>query len=138
MRIVLLFSAAIVLSLPALSQDRGTVLSMQGFLDAVKEQSPDLAITKANSSAARARASGIRLAPPMVGFMQMKEGSSRANGLEVSQEIPFPTKIYSERKVRQLDAQAQEENSSTQSATILAEARLAYVSFWNAAERLEI
>lgn len=120
------------------AESESSALTLESFLKAVKEQSPDLTVTNAEAKAARARAAGIRLMPPMFGLMEMREGNSRSTGFEVSQAIPFPTKIVKERRVRLLDAQAEEEESKGETAAILADARLAYVSYWSAAERLEV
>lgn len=115
-----------------------TKLSLESFLEAAKKESPDLAVEKANLDAASARASGIRINPPMVGYMQMKEGSSTQNGFEISQEIPFPTKIAQDKKVRDLELETQKELNQYQKAIILNEARNAYLSFWATYEKMQI
>lgn len=113
-------------------------LTLEAFLEAAKKESPDLAVEKANLEAASARASGIRINPPMVGLMQMKEGGTSRNGYEISQELPFPTKLAQEKKIRDLELETQKENSSYQKALILNEARNAYLSFWSTYEKLQI
>lgn len=115
-----------------------TTLTLEGFLEATKKESPDLAVEKANLEAASARASGIRIAPPMVGLMQMKESGTSRNGYEISQELPFPTKLIQEKKVRDLEFETQKENSGYQKTLILNEARNAYLSFWSSYEKLQI
>ncbi len=115
-----------------------TTLSLSRFLESVEKESPDLAVEKANVEAADARASGVRIPPPMIGLMQMKEGGATRTGIEISQEVPFPTKINQDKKVRTHERDAQKESSQYQKTLVLAEARKAYVEFWVAFERLSI
>lgn len=117
---------------------RAQVLTLDAFLESVKKESPDFIIEKANLEAANAKASGIRINPPMIGLMQMKESGNSRNGYEVSQELPFPTKIAQDKKVRDLELETQKENSSYQKALILNEARNAYLGFWSSYEKLQI
>jgi hypothetical protein len=116
----------------------GKRLTLSQFLEEVRSKNLDLAVEKANVDAAEARASGIRINPPMVGYMQMKEQGRTNPGYEISQEIPFPTKITQDKKVRNLELEAQKESSNYQQASIVASARTAYVAFWNAYSRLEL
>lgn len=114
------------------------VLTMEQFLKEAQTQSLDVAVETANTAVAEAKAKGIRIDPPMVGLMQMKSSMGSANGIEASQEIPFPTKIYQDKKVRNLELEAQKQNSTYQKVVILADARAAYLAFWSVYERSEI
>lgn len=113
-------------------------LTMPQFLSEVRATSPEFAIEKANVEGSRARASGIRINAPMIGYMQMKDGSGTNHGLEIAQEIPFPTKISHTKKVRDLELEAQLESSQLQEVSLLAEARAAFVAFWSTYARLNI
>lgn len=113
-------------------------VSIEDYMKAVRSQSPSIAVSKSETSAVSARAGGIRLSAPMVGYMQMRDGGIRRNGFEVSQEIPFPSKIIREKQLRSLQAQSQVTQSKNVTATVLADARLAFVSYWAAAERISI
>ncbi len=113
-------------------------LTMSQFLSEVRATSPEFAIEKANVEVSQARASGIRINPPMVGYMQMRDADGTTRGFEIAQEIPFPTKISQDKKVRELDLEAQKERSKLQEAFLLADARAAYADFWNTYARLEI
>lgn len=115
-----------------------STLTLEAFLEAAKKESPDLTVEKASLEAASARASGIRINPPMVGFMQMRESGTSRNGYEISQELPFPTKMIQDKKVRDLDFETQKENSSYQKNLIISEARSAYLGFWSVYEKLQI
>lgn len=104
----------------------------------VREQSPDLQIEKATVEESKAKASGIRIDPPMIGYMTMSQGDSKTQGFEISQEIPFPTKIAKEKRVRELEAQAQSVGSKYRQNEILVEARRAYIDFWRVYEKEKI
>lgn len=130
----------IILSLAPLIQAAAEerTLTLDQYLSEVRSQSPDLIVEKANVEAAAARASGVRIPPPMVGVMQMKDGEGTNQGYEISQELPFPTKIYQDKKVRQLEYETRESARTYQTNSILADARIAFVEFWNAHERLKV
>lgn len=115
-----------------------SVLTLSNFLAEVRSQSPDLSVEKANVSAAQARAIGIRINPPMIGLMRMRSQGNNTKGYEVSQELPFPTKMIQDKKLRDLEFDAQKESSEFQRANVLAEARLSFVSFWNSSEQVKI
>jgi outer membrane protein TolC len=127
----------IVLALSA-NNTFGADLSLEQFLNLVQSQNLDLTAEQANVDAAKAKASGIRIDPPMIGLMNMKESSETNQGYEVSQEIPFPTKIYKDKKLRNLEFEAQKESSQYQKLAILSDARVAYFEFWAADKRLTI
>jgi len=114
-------------------------LTLDSFLAQVKAQNLGLKVESAKADAAEARAAGIKLPPPMVGLnrMSMADGSS-ASGFEVSQTIPFPTKLTSDRTARKFEAAAQAEMKKAVSSEVLAKARLLYFSMWAAQERLNL
>lgn len=114
-------------------------LALDSFLAQVKAQNLELKVESAKADAAEARAAGIKLPPPMVGVnrMNMEDGSS-ASGFEVSQTIPFPTKITGDWSARKFEAEAQAEMREAVSSGVLAEARLLYFSMWAAQERLNL
>lgn len=113
-------------------------LTIAQFLTEVRATSLQFAIEKANVEASQARANGIRINPPMIGYMQMKDASGTNHGFEIAQEIPFPTKIVQEKKVRDLDLETQKESRRLQEVAVLTDARSAYVAFWSAYERLAL
>lgn len=115
------------------------VLTLDSFIVQVKNQNLGLKRESAKVEAANARAIGINLPPPMAGYIQMNEDSgSRTTGFEVSQTIPFPTKLTSERSARKFEAQAQAEIRKAFSSEVIAKARLLYFSMWAAQERLSL
>jgi outer membrane protein, heavy metal efflux system len=124
--------------LPTSALAQSSILTLESFLEKVVNESPDLVIENANVETAQAKATGVRINPPMVGFMQMKENGITQDGYEISQEIPFPTKMVQDKKVRDLELDTQKETSHYQKTLILNEARSAYLNFWSAFEKLQI
>ncbi len=115
-----------------------TTLTLPEFLSQVELHSPDLKIEKATSEEALAKAKGIRIPPPMVGLMQMKDGGGTNQGIEVSQELPFPTKISAEKETRKLESDLRKSNFSYRKNEILSEARTTFFEFWSDFEKTEI
>lgn len=128
----------LVLGLPLQVRASGKPLTLNQFIKEVEAKSPVIAVEKANIEIAKARASGVRINPPMVGYMQMKDGSGTNRGYEISQEIPFPTKLSKDKEVRNLELETQKESSQFQKIALMADARLAYMDFWSTFSRLEI
>lgn len=112
--------------------------SLIQYLQLVETQNLNFKTEKANVDVAEARSRGVRIPPPMIGYMQMKEGNRINQGYEVSQEIPFPTKISKDHEVRKLELESQKETSRIQTKFILIEARSAYIDFWASFFKLEI
>lgn len=113
-------------------------LSLEDFLNSVRSESPDLTIESANVAASKARASGVRIPPGMVGFMQMQTGGDTSKGLELSQEVPFPTKLIQDKKARRLEYETEKQMGNIQKVGIFAKARASYVEFWAASSRLSV
>lgn len=113
-------------------------LNIEDFLKRVQAQSPELQVEKSMKEEFKAKAQGVRIPPPMIGFMNMKDSGGNNQGIEVTQEVPFPTKITKEKEVRDLEAQAQGANFSYKKNEILLEARKAYFEFWKAFETKKI
>ncbi|QQR81261.1 MAG: TolC family protein [Deltaproteobacteria bacterium] len=135
----LTFALVFSISLPnqaSAKQKISSRISIDEFLDLVRTQSPDLTVESSTIDAFKARASGVRIQPGMVGYMQMRGGGSTSNGLEVSQEIPFPTKLFQDKKTRRLEYETQKQMGAIKSVSLLAQARIAYVEFWAASARL--
>lgn len=116
----------------------GTSISLTEFLKLTKDQSPELAMEKSDQEAAQAKSLGIRLDPPMLGFMNMTESGSNQQGFELTQEIPFPSKIQQEKNSRQLEADSQTSLSRFREKEILSQARMAFIQFWQAFEKNKI
>ncbi len=113
-------------------------LSLAQYLEQVLRESPDLAIEEAKVKVAGSRASGVRINPPMVGYMQMREGSNANPGYELLQEIPFPSKIIKEKEVRDLEYSSSQKRRDYNKNQILALARKAYFNFWGVYRKIQI
>lgn len=115
------------------------VLTLDGFLSQVRAQNLELKVEVAKKEAANARASGLKLPPPMVNIIQMKErDGSSVSGYEVSQTVPFPTKLSNDYSARQFEADAQSEMQKAATSEILAKARLLYFYLWTAQVKLTL
>lgn len=125
---------SISLSAPAWAK----TLALSEFLQRAESQSPDLSIEKSMNEEAKARAQGVRIPPPMVGLMTMKENGTSNQGIEISQEIPFPTKILKEKEARANEAKVQNSLFTYRKNAFLLEARTAYFEFWQTFERTKL
>lgn len=137
MRILLgLFLNLCALSSVAWAEDK---LSLQGFVSKVQAQNLDLKMEQAKVQTADAQSSTINLPPPMVSFSKLteKEGSS-AQGFEVSQTIPFPSKIVKNKTARNLETQTQKVTLSSKQQELLSEAKLTFYEYWAASEKIKI
>ncbi|MGE0634412.1 MAG: TolC family protein [Pseudobdellovibrionaceae bacterium] len=127
------------LSLPPQGVHAQEVLSLESFLNQVSDQNLGIKVEAAKAEASNARAAGIALPPPSVGFIQMTEqGGSKTSGFEVSQTIPFPSKLSNDRLARKFEAQAQDKMQKAYHIEILAKAKLLYFSLWAAQERMNL
>ncbi len=107
------------------------------FLNKVREQNLDLKIESAKSEASSAKSIGLAIPPPMLGVSQMREDSgNKAIGFEISQTLPFPTKLTGDYSARALASKSQNESQLARKNEILAEAKFHYISLWSAQQRL--
>ena len=114
-------------------------MSLEKFLKLVQEKNLDLKVDAAKSDAASARAIGVNIPPPVVSFNHMKmDMGDSANGFEVSQAIPFPTKLSSNSSARKYEAKAQQEIRLSQEKEILAQGKLFYFSLWENQEKISL
>lgn len=114
-------------------------LALEDFLKMVQDKNLDLLIEGMSASAASSRATGPTIPAPMISAikMNMQNGKS-ANGFEIAQMIPFPTKLVSEyRASHNQEKAAFEKNKATES-EVLAYARKLFVDLWLAQERLNV
>lgn len=120
---------------PAHSQ----TISLEEYLVKAQATNLDLKFSQTKSDAANAKSIGLSIPPPMVGFTQYKEKEGMsASGFEVSQMIPFPTKLAKDHAARKFESEAQDENQHVTEKVILAKAKLLYFSLWYNQERISI
>jgi outer membrane protein TolC len=100
------------------------------FLTEVEKSNLDLKVEESRNEAATARASGIRMPAPSFSLLQRRFENDNANGFEVSQTIPFPGKISSEKEYREKAALAAQSYQMGQINSILSFSRLIYIEYW--------
>jgi len=111
-------------------------MTLDQFLTLAHQQNLDIKIERAKADAASSKSSGLNIPPPVVGVSQMKEqDGSTASGFEISQSIPFPTKITSDHSAKKNEAKSQEEFRLANQTEVLATAKLLYVNLWAAQEK---
>src|ERR1035437_9842844 len=131
----LLLSALLSIPLMAAAEEQ---LTLGQFLNEVRGQNLTLKAESASAHAAREGAIGAALPAPMVGITQMQDQSGKANGFEISQSIPFPTKLSSDHSARENEADAKKAMQTFGQREILAEAKLLYFNLWKAQERMTL
>ena len=111
----------------------GSSFTLDDFISQAKEQSLEFKVEESKNDAAQEKSIGISLPPPMLGVnkMKMNDGSNEtANGIEISQTIPFPTKIYSDYKMRQLEASSADETFKSKKLELIAQIKNLYLEYW--------
>jgi outer membrane protein TolC len=131
-KIILFFSLLIITS-----RAWSTDLSLNDYLKDVSEQNLVLKSQKASLDASQARAIGVHIPPPMVAVTQMRDQSGTANNFEVSQTIPFPTKLSNDHSAREFEAKAENASFSVMKNETLAKARLIYITTWLTQEKIK-
>jgi outer membrane protein TolC len=126
---------ALLFSFPAFAEE---AITLDQFLAQVQGENLALKAEEASASAAKEGAAGIALPAPMAGIAQMKDQSGKATGWEVSQAIPFPTKISSDHDARNANAEAKAAMLTSRELEIRADARLVYFRLWKAQERARL
>ena len=113
-------------------------LSLKEFLMSVAGKNLTIHAEEAKLEASQVRSVGLNIPPPVVAVSQMRDARGSANNFEVSQTIPFFTKLTNDHSARKLEAQAQEAQFSASKVEILAKARLMYISAWLNQERIKL
>ncbi|PWU19702.1 MAG: hypothetical protein C5B49_05390 [Bdellovibrio sp.] len=129
-------SAALPVALLVVEEARGEEsMALDQFLSEVHSQNLSIKVEEAAAKAATEGASEVAIPPPMVGVTQLKDQSGQANGFELSQTIPFPTKLSSDHAARILAAEAKTAMRNVKEREVLANAKLLYFKLWKAQER---
>ena len=113
------------------------LLTYEHFLKMVFEKNLDLKIESAKLDAAESQTKKLNIPPPMIGYMRMTDESGSANGFEVSQMIPFPSKVSAGRASRKFEADSQKEVIVGMESEIHAKARLIYFSIWQGQAKID-
>jgi outer membrane protein TolC len=112
-------------------------LSLEDFLKDVSQHNLSLKVNAAENEAAEAKAVGVDIPPPMVAVTQMRDQSGSANGFEISQTIPFPTKLTNDHSARKFEAESTQAMLVAAKSEIFAKARFLYSSLWLSQERVK-
>jgi len=113
-------------------------VTLADYLKEVESQNLTLKASRANLDAAEARSVGVAIPEPMIAVTQMRDDSGSSNGYEISQSIPFPTKLSNDHKARKLEAKVEAANALSATREVLSQARLLYISTWIAQERIQL
>ena len=112
-------------------------ISLNAYINEVGAENLTLKANEATIEAANAKSDGFKLPDPIIGYIQMQDKSGSASGFEVSQTIPFPTKLASDHSARKIEAKTEIASAKSSKKDILAKARLLYISVWAAQEKVE-
>lgn len=111
-------------------------VSLKDFLERIENQNLDIKIESSKADAAKSRAIGVKIPEPMVGAIQMTDQSgSTTRGFEISQTVPFPTKVSADLKARDNESKSQNEMSLAEKNEILVRAKNVYLALWAAQEK---
>lgn len=114
-------------------------LSSEDFLALALKQNLDLRLAKAETKVIGSSASGIRIPAPSVGFTQMNmQGGQTAQGWQVSQTIPFPTKILRDHSARKYALEAQKQDEQVIDQELRAQAKYIYFLIWETQEQKSV
>ncbi len=113
-------------------------LTYEQFLNLALAKNLGLKIESAKAAAAESNSRGLNIPPPMVGYMRMRDQSgSTADGFEVSQTIPFPTKITNDHSARGLERDAQNEARLAMESETRAKAKVIFFNLWASQQRID-
>lgn len=115
------------------------LLTPQEFQAQALKSNLDLRLEESDLKQVKAEASGIRVPSLQVGVSQMEmKGGGTARGWQVSQSIPFPTKISSDYKARQYAVDAEKSSLEAKDQEIKAMAQYIYFFVWESQEQERI
>lgn len=131
----LLVLLALFISEPILAEN----LSLDQFLQQVEQQNLDFKIEAAKVEVLDAKSFSLGLPPPMLGLIKMtEEDGSSSTGFEISQMIPFPTKLFADRSARKYEFQAQKQLNLFSQKQILLNAKVSYLEHWRNQQKLAL
>lgn len=121
----------------------GQKLSLSNVIELAAKNHPEIEVLKAKVSQTEARRQvGPSIPPPMVSLGTMGErgpfSGVMENSIELSQTIPFPTKLTSESKERSLEQKAAEAQLEARLLSLRTEAKAAYLELYRAREQITL
>jgi outer membrane protein TolC len=114
------------------------VLTLERFVNLAVRENLEGKVAEATVASAKASDGSILLTGPMVGLTQMTAADETTLGFEVSQTLPFPSKILSVRETRRLEAETQVAVSRRSKREITARALFLYFQLWQRQERVSL
>ena len=122
-----------------LAENLSENLTLDQYLNLVLKQNLDLKIEDAKLQVLDAKSVSLGLPPPMVSFNRMKEeDGSASSSFEISQMIPFPTKLTANHSARKYAFEAQKQSKFFSQKQILLNAKLLYLTLWQNQEKLSL
>lgn len=114
-------------------------LTFDEFIEETKSHNLSLKVAKSKSDVSQAKAIGIKIPDPKVGYITRSDmAGNSANGVEFQQTIPFPSKITSDYEARKYEAKSQESLYLGVKSEVFAQARLIYFNLWQSQRFKEI
>lgn len=103
-------------------------------------ESESLQVKSSQAAASSSEGSGAKvgLPAPMFGLNRIQDASGAAGGFEITQAVPFPGSLSSERETKKSEARARRLMAKYSAREVAALARLIYVKTWLAQERVSL
>lgn len=115
----------------------GFEISLEEYLKKVEIQNLNLKLEIEKQKLTKEKSIGLRIPPPMFALTKGKEEQGASpNGIEITQEVPFPTKLSSNHSAREIEYRAQQEFSRAIQYEILSKAKFSYIDLWITQEKL--
>jgi outer membrane protein TolC len=112
--------------------------TLKTFLQEVERENLEIRIENSKTQASDSNAKGIRIPAPELSLKQNHVEGDTANGFEIEQSIPFPSKVIDEKEARTKTALAMKESETSKLYETLAMARLAYIGYWIEFKKIEV
>lgn len=120
-------------------------LRLSAVIEKALSQHPSLQAAKARADGANSSVTAVTtLPPPMVGIGMMGENSPWSSSgkmersYEISQDVPFPTKVISNRNARVFEADSKEWDLEQQRRDIIRDAKKVFFSYARTVQEVEI
>ncbi len=108
------------------------------FLKEVEQVNLDLKVEDAKNASEKSKAMGVRIPAPSVSYLQRNFEYESAKGFEISQTIPYPGKISSEKRVREESSVVANYTYKLKMIEILSLAKLTFIEYWIQYEYINI
>ncbi len=117
---------------------RVEALSLKEYLDLVRTANPEIAVETAKQEQALQRDFGIQLPAPMIAISKMNEMGQERYAWELSQSLPFPSKLRVDAKVRELESESAKYFLKNKIFNILEKSKQEYFLWWKNSEQKNI